>query len=709
MRLKEISLTGFRAFAKTTTVDLSADCTILVGKNGQGKTSLLDGLFWALTGQLERIGEDDSLVSLYSETGTASVSLTLSDGGEDLVVRRRFDGERTSLVCRLGGRSLIESEVHSRYQALLALPAESRTERAPSGAATTGRSLYLQQDAIRDFISADTDDSRFRVVADLCGLGRATELQAALQRERKAWSQATNKLRADLRSRQQRVSGLSQRASGLGALTETGTQLTVEWVDWWTRLGAAGVSPQGVVPEFMSGEASTALERAMRVLDAERMLAERRQEELTEAVRKARVVAGEPPQSEEDLKEAVEGAQRLEAQIRSALQAAERRNSEEGERQLRQKVSAAELRTLAELALRHLGDRCPVCDQGYDREGTEALLRRRVSTSGTIGSSLEDLEPLLARVAAARRQTAERIEVLRAVEAKNARTEQLRAELGEVFERLGVEAGIGTDQAIHDLDNLRAEIGGRLGELLTLRAAGEELALAIARSREWVQRAEVERQLETAKTDLEGMEGMLAARERAGRVATTIIEEIREASLQIVDEELQRMEPLLQRIWAGIDPHPSLRAVSLVSRLGYGKGRLSMKVRDEVADVFSDAPGSVLSSSQLNALAVALFLTLNLGTEALPLRATVLDDPFQALDDINLLGLIDLLRRIGGGRQLILATHESKLGRLLARKLRPVEGGRVTRVVEFDRWCASGPEVTERLVGGDRAPFRFVA
>ena len=82
MRLKEISLTGFRAFAKTTTVDLSADCTILVGKNGQGKTSLLDGLFWALTGQLERIGEDDSLVSLYSETGTASVSLTLSDGGK---------------------------------------------------------------------------------------------------------------------------------------------------------------------------------------------------------------------------------------------------------------------------------------------------------------------------------------------------------------------------------------------------------------------------------------------------------------------------------------------------------------------------------------------------------------------------------------------------------------------------------------------------
>ena len=64
MRLKEITLSGFRAFAETTTVDLDADCIILVGTNGQGKTSLLDGLFWALTGQLGRIGKDKSLVSL---------------------------------------------------------------------------------------------------------------------------------------------------------------------------------------------------------------------------------------------------------------------------------------------------------------------------------------------------------------------------------------------------------------------------------------------------------------------------------------------------------------------------------------------------------------------------------------------------------------------------------------------------------------------
>ena len=38
MRLKQVTLSGFRAFATTTTVDLDADCIVISGANGQGKT-----------------------------------------------------------------------------------------------------------------------------------------------------------------------------------------------------------------------------------------------------------------------------------------------------------------------------------------------------------------------------------------------------------------------------------------------------------------------------------------------------------------------------------------------------------------------------------------------------------------------------------------------------------------------------------------------
>ena len=129
--------------------------------------------------------------------------------------------------------TLEQEEVRSRYGALIASPGESPGELAASVAVTLARSLYLQQDSIRDFISADTDDSRFRVVADLCGLGRSTDLQVTLQRERKAWTQATNKFENQVRSNQLRVSELRDRFSRLGSTTQSEQQLSDEWKRWW--------------------------------------------------------------------------------------------------------------------------------------------------------------------------------------------------------------------------------------------------------------------------------------------------------------------------------------------------------------------------------------------------------------------------------------------------------------------------------------------
>jgi hypothetical protein len=70
-----------------------------------------------------------------------------------------------------------------------------------------------------------------------------------------------------------------------------------------------------------------------------------------------------------------------------------------------------------------------------------------------------------------------------------------------------------------------------------------------------------------------------------------------------------------------------------------------MSIIDTTEAKTSEAPELLLSSSQLNALAVAIFLSLNLRIGNLPTDSVILDDPLQSLDDINLLGLVDLLRR----------------------------------------------------------------
>jgi|GEM_PF-3678140 len=49
-KLKSITLSGFRAFANETTVDLDADLVVIAGPNGVGKSSLLDAILLAISG-----------------------------------------------------------------------------------------------------------------------------------------------------------------------------------------------------------------------------------------------------------------------------------------------------------------------------------------------------------------------------------------------------------------------------------------------------------------------------------------------------------------------------------------------------------------------------------------------------------------------------------------------------------------------------------
>lgn len=80
----------------------------------------------------------------------------------------------------------------------------------------------------------------------------------------------------------------------------------------------------------------------------------------------------------------------------------------------------------------------------------------------------------------------------------------------------------------------------------------------------------------------------------------------------------------------------------------------------------------------------------------------------QSLDNVNLLGLADLLRRTRARRQLMVSTHDDRLAALLERKLRPVGQGQRTTVITFDGWERTGPRFQVRDVPPDVAPLRLV-
>jgi ABC-type cobalamin/Fe3+-siderophores transport system ATPase subunit len=117
----------------------------------------------------------------------------------------------------------------------------------------------------------------------------------------------------------------------------------------------------------------------------------------------------------------------------------------------------------------------------------------------------------------------------------------------------------------------------------------------------------------------------------------------------------------------------------------------------------------VLSSAQLNALAVCLFLTMNLAREQ-QLECAVLDDPVQNMDDFNVISLVDVLRSIRRERQVIITTHDERLATFFWRKLRPLRLGERSIIVRLGDWTPDGPlvETEIREPALDEKPLQLI-
>lgn len=101
---------------------------------------------------------------------------------------------------------------------------------------------------------------------------------------------------------------------------------------------------------------------------------------------------------------------------------------------------------------------------------------------------------------------------------------------------------------------------------------------------------------------------------------------------------------------------------------------------------------------------------MDLGLSSPPLETALLDDPLQSLDNVHLLGVVDILRRVASKRQLIVSTHDAAFAGLLSRKLRPVEGSGTSSalVINFGAWDEEGTTVSSVRVEPEIVPLKLV-
>lgn len=75
---------------------------------------------------------------------------------------------------------------------------------------------------------------------------------------------------------------------------------------------------------------------------------------------------------------------------------------------------------------------------------------------------------------------------------------------------------------------------------------------------------------------------------------------------------------------------------------------------------------NVLSSGQLNVLAISIFIAKNIGQNHSAIDFIAIDDPIQNMDDVNQFSMIDVLGRLN--KQLIFTTHDAKYVNLFLKK-----------------------------------------
>ncbi len=698
MRLASLNISGFRAFPSDYYFDLDADAVILSGSNGTGKTSLLDAVLWALTGSLGRFGKKSAqIVSLYAPSGTARVSLRIKGSTDANVVEvtRQFDGNKATFLVSTGGKRAegLEAErlllEHLWPEGLIAPDVSTTLHTALT------RSVYLQQDLVRQFLESDSDDARFNVVGELVGAGRITEFQQELESSRNAWSRGGGELDRRVESLREEVDRLHSRVNSLAPLDSASSIETTKnrWFSWWSE--ACKVAALGDAPPFYPSRAMTTLTAALQGLQAERRSLQRQIEDALALAAEFRDVPenlSAVTARRDSLKVKVDGLTLDVSKARDSLRQSEAAAAAQREAWLRMKELNDDLAALATVALRHLGDKCPVCQQSYDREATLAHLHLLTREATTVSKSVgpptppSDLSRQLSEAEAALTSAATE---LRDLQALIGRHERWLESLPPRLQQLGLVNASGVD----DLEQLVGVYTTNINLIGDLYRRGEALSLQLARVSEQDQRSELTKALAGAESSFAAAELEASEHQRTGRTATTILEATRDAVGDVVEEQIRQIEPIVERIYARIDPHRAFKEVILSSRYKGGRGRLSALVRDPLAPFGEQDPHPVFSSSQLNALAVALFLGLNLGVPSIPLKAALLDDPLQSLDDVNLLGLLDTLRRTKETRQLLVSTHDDQLARLMEIKLRPVGNHGRTIRIHFQEWSHSGPRI----------------
>lgn len=726
MRITGITITGFGGVSGEVAIDLDADVVIVVGANGYGKTTICNAISWAISGKSSGA---QGPRNLYSKSGTTMVELRTDFNGSDVLITRSLENPDETNPKKLRA----PLRVHTTDSAFRGADAEVWLRQHLAGTDTSEDfdalaqsfvdSIYLRQESLREFLTGREDTERFDAVASMVGAGRLREFADELQSHKRAWVRAVNQSDSALEGDREKLEDLSTSLSIIEAEISRANfaEATVRWQIWRDAVAALGIAETEDFTDWELSERN--LSRLRGVLNQERSAIEQHEASMLSTQAELRVPLPNTPDDEalaalsDETTRLTEQKETLDTEVQALRTAVEQADSV-----LRQAGSLREdLANMATILLRHVADNCAACGQAVNQHEYRARLESLANeTDDTALRESADLERT--RLEAAEQKSSEvsrRLSTVRdryrALQEQRASAlaarEHRRNRLIEVFASLS-ESGpseiVDLAEGVDRLDLELERITARKAQVSQALDSGLQFDAVASLDSSKMRRDRIAAESDDLRESLALKEQDIAARQRTNEVATVLLDAIKSDAENFVSDRLTQLKPLLRQFYAAIDPHPTFRSVEIATRQFGGKHRLTPVLRDEDVQISVTDPGETLSTSQANALAVSLFLSFNLGFAPTHVKSLILDDPLQNLDDVHLLGLVDLLRKILPHRQLIVTTHDHAFASLLARKLRPVSADSRTTYVRFTKWDRSGPGVEQWDVPAETSPMKFV-
>ena len=423
---------------------------------------------------------------MYSEGGQARVELCLREqgSGEEFTVTRSFDGTERRVALETSDNKYQGPSAEGHIIDKIWPDAALATDSGEALASVLARGVYLQQDLIRQFVEAATDQERFTAVSELMGAGRVTELQNSLERAKKAWSTATNQREDEVGPLRERLAVITGRLTELEgqAAREIPAMRSEDWAERWGSVTALGVTTGRV--DAGSREAPRAIDDAMKQIETMRRSAERRLESLKSLQAEISRLANWATPDVSPLRDRALALRKDVEEQKRLVDAEQSRLAETRRLQAELKEKTEQLKALAALALKQLGDRCPVCGQEYDREATEKLLQEMSRASSgdlALAEAPERLSELLVALESKEKEVGSAEVALasaeRAIRERQVAEESLRKRLVD----LKVDAADGKRSAaaaaklVIEAEDLIRKVG-------ELQKVGESLALRLAQS-----------------------------------------------------------------------------------------------------------------------------------------------------------------------------------------------------------------------------------